>query len=138
MTPGKPLADESPATPTAPGPQRVAASAEIAEDDRLLVRVGEVEVGIFRLGGQLHAWENRCPHQGGPVCTGRVLGRTELVLAADKTAIREQRSSEDIHIACPWHGWEFDVRTGVCQALPSRSLHRIEVSERDGEVYLEP
>lgn len=117
--------------------QRAAASEEIPEGERLLVRVGEVEVGIFRLRGELHAWENRCPHMGGPVCTGRVLGRTELVLAEDKTAIREQRSSEEIHVACPWHGWEFNLETGVCHALPSRRLHRVAVTERDGEVFLE-
>jgi nitrite reductase/ring-hydroxylating ferredoxin subunit len=116
---------------------RVADSHRITEGEGFIATVGDREVGIFRVKGALHAWENRCVHQGGPVCTGRVLGRTELVLAADKTIIREERSEDEIHIACPWHGWEFNLETGVCAALPSRRLRRVEVAERDGEVYLE-
>jgi nitrite reductase/ring-hydroxylating ferredoxin subunit len=115
---------------------RVARAEEIAEGERLLVSVDGLEVGVFRVRGTLHAWENSCVHQGGPVCTGRVLGRTELILDADKTALREERSTEEIHIACPWHGWEFNLETGVCPALPSRKLRRVEVAERDGEVLL--
>jgi nitrite reductase (NADH) small subunit len=115
---------------------RVAAAAEIVDGERVLVRVEDLEVGVFRVGGVLHAWENRCVHQGGPVCTGRVLGRTEVILAADKTVLREDRSTEEIHIACPWHGWEFNLETGICPALPSRRLHRVTVTERGGEVFL--
>jgi nitrite reductase (NADH) small subunit len=117
---------------------RVAAADEIAEGERLLTAFDQREVGIFRLNGELRAWENRCPHQGGPVCTGRVLGRTELILAEDKTAIREERSTAETHIACPWHGWEFNLETGICPALPSRRLRRVDVAERDGEVFLRP
>jgi nitrite reductase/ring-hydroxylating ferredoxin subunit len=115
---------------------RVAAAAEIADGERVLVRVEDLEVGVFRVGGVLHAWENSCVHQGGPVCTGRVLGRTEVILAEDKTVLREDRSTEEIHIACPWHGWEFNLETGICPALPSRRLRRVTVTERDGEVFL--
>jgi nitrite reductase/ring-hydroxylating ferredoxin subunit len=127
--------DTREAVPVA-GEHRVAAAAEIADGDRMLVRVEDVEVGVFRVGGVLHAWENRCVHQGGPVCTGRVLGRTEVILADDKTVLREDRSTAEIHIACPWHGWEFNLETGVCPALPSRRLRRVDVTERDGEVFL--
>ncbi len=116
----------------------IASSDQIAEGDRLLISVGDLEVGIFRVRGRLVAWQNRCVHQGGPVCTGRVLGRTELELADDKTVIREVRSEEETHIACPWHGWEFNLETGVCPALPSRRLRSVEVSEADGRVYLRP
>jgi nitrite reductase (NADH) small subunit len=138
MTPGEPMDQQSAEAETElVGERRAAGSEEIVEGERLLVRVGELEVGIFRIRGKLHAYENRCPHQGGPVCTGRVLGRTELVLAEDQTAIREQRSTEDIHVACPWHGWEFNLETGACHALPTRSLHRVAVSERDGDVFLQ-
>jgi nitrite reductase (NADH) small subunit len=118
------------------GEHWVASGEQIGEGERLLTAVDDREIGIFRVKGTLHAWENRCVHQGGPVCTGRVLGRTELVLAADRTVIRERRSEHEIHVACPWHGWEFNLETGVCPALPSRRLRRVEVAERDGEVYV--
>ncbi len=117
---------------------KIDGAAAIAEGERLITVAGDREIGIFRVKGRLVAWENRCPHQGGPVCTGRLVGRTELALAPDKTVIREVRSETVTHLACPWHGWEFDVETGVCFALPTRSLRRIELVERNGDVYVRP
>jgi nitrite reductase/ring-hydroxylating ferredoxin subunit len=117
---------------------RVDGAAAIADGERLITVTGDREIAIFRVKGRLVAWENRCPHQGGPVCTGRLIGRTELALADDKTVLREVRSEDVIHLACPWHGWEFDVETGVCFALPTRSLRRVDLVERDGEVYVRP
>jgi nitrite reductase (NADH) small subunit len=116
--------------------QRIEGAARLAEGERLLVNVDGLEVGVFRIHGELRAWENRCPHQGGPVCTGIVLGRTELVLADDKTVVREDRSTKDMHIACPWHGWEFNIDTGVCWALPIARLRAVEIYEESGEVYV--
>jgi len=115
--------------------QLLAGAAQLAEGERLLTTVEGREVGVFRIHGALRAWENRCPHQRGPVCTGLLVGRTELVLAEDRTVIREERSEDVIHIACPWHGWEFDIDTGVCWALPAARLHAVEIYEEDGEVY---
>jgi nitrite reductase (NADH) small subunit len=113
----------------------VPGAAELAEGERLIVTVRGREIGVFRIRGKLIAWENRCAHQGGPVCTGVIIGRAITVLADDKTVVREDRSTEELHLACPWHGWEFNVETGVCPAMPSRRLHRIELEERDGQVY---
>jgi nitrite reductase/ring-hydroxylating ferredoxin subunit len=115
---------------------RIDGAAQLAEGERLLAVVDGREIGVFRVNGRLHAWRNRCPHQGGPVCTGDVLGRTELLLAPDRTVVRELRNDAVLHLACPWHGWEFDVETGVCAALPDRRLLRAELDERDGEVYV--
>jgi nitrite reductase (NADH) small subunit len=115
---------------------RVDGVADLAEGERVLTRLDGREIGIFRVKGRLLAWENRCPHQGGPVCTGDVVGRTELVLAPDRTVVREVRSTDVLHLACPWHGWEYNLETGVCAALPSRRLLRVEVAERDGEAFV--
>ena len=117
------------------GGQLIAGAAQLGEGERLLATVNGREVGVFRIHGELRAWENRCPHQRGPVCTGILIGRTELVLADDKTVVREERSEDVIHIACPWHGWEFDIDTGVCWALPIARLRAVEIYEHDGEVY---
>jgi nitrite reductase (NADH) small subunit len=114
----------------------VEGAADLGEGERLFATVGDRDIGLFRVKGRLHAWVNRCPHQGGPVCTGDVIGRTELELAADRTVVREVRSSDVLLLACPWHGWEFDVETGVCAALPTRRLLRVEVAERDGAAWV--
>jgi nitrite reductase/ring-hydroxylating ferredoxin subunit len=116
---------------------QVAGAAELREGERLLLEVGGREVGIFCIKGRLVAWENRCPHQGGPVCTGELIGRAELVLADDKTVVREQRSSIRLNLACPWHGWEYDIETGVCPALPSRRLRPVLLVEGSGAVELQ-
>ena len=47
---------------------RVTDVASFAEGTKKVVRVGEVEVGVFRIDGNFYAWQNTCPHQGGPVC----------------------------------------------------------------------
>jgi len=115
----------------------VAASSAVAEGDGVLVRLDDGrEVGVFRVKGTVVAYENRCAHQGGPVCTGEILGKYEQVLAPDKTVIREQFSTEQLHVVCPWHGWEYRLDTGECAVNPRFRLRRVGVVERDGNVYL--
>jgi nitrite reductase (NADH) small subunit len=56
------------------------------------VTVAGVELALFNLGSRFAAIENRCPHQGGPLCDGIVSGTT---------------------VVCPLHGWRFDLATGL-------------------------
>lgn len=109
---------------------------DLDQGARLVGRVGEVEVGVILHGGRLHAFENRCLHQGGPVCEGTVIGKVEAVLSDDKAMLGERFSSTEIHLVCPWHGYEYDLETGECAADRRLRLHRYEVIERDGEVYV--
>jgi nitrite reductase (NADH) small subunit len=46
---------------------------------------------IVNLNGEIYALDNICPHWGGPLGRGRI---------------------ENGRLRCPWHGWEFDPRTG--------------------------
>jgi nitrite reductase/ring-hydroxylating ferredoxin subunit len=52
--------------------QRVFAGAreKVLEGGRLVIDVGETTIGLFRVGGKLYAYLNKCAHQGGPVCQG--------------------------------------------------------------------
>ena len=56
------------------------------------VRVAGTDIAIFNLSGRFLTIENRCPHQGGPLCDGIVAGTT---------------------VVCPLHGWRFDLETGM-------------------------
>jgi nitrite reductase/ring-hydroxylating ferredoxin subunit len=109
---------------------------DLDQGARLVGHVGEVEVGVILHAGRLHAFENRCLHQGGPVCEGTVIGKVEAVLSDDKEMLGERFSSTEIHLVCPWHGYEYDLETGECATDRRLRLRRYEVIERDGEVYV--
>jgi nitrite reductase (NADH) small subunit len=111
-------------------------SSAVREADGVLATVAGIEIGIFRVQGRLVAYENRCLHQGGPVCTGAVLGRLEAVLGPGGTIIEERFSTDELHLVCPWHGWEYDLSTGECAIDRRLRLRSFEVSEREGVIYL--
>lgn len=56
------------------------------------VSLGGLEIAIFNLGDRFVTIENKCPHQGGPLCDGIVAGTA---------------------VVCPLHGWRFDLDTGA-------------------------
>ena len=56
------------------------------------VVVGRRQIAIFRLDAGFFAIDNLCLHQAGPLCDGEV---------------------EDGAVTCPWHGWSYDLRTGI-------------------------
>ena len=55
----------------------------LRERERLVVDIGGIEVGVFFVGEAVHAWLNRCPHMGGPVCQGKLMPRTLEATAPD-------------------------------------------------------
>ena len=115
---------------------RVGPMGDIPDGGGVLAVADGVEIGVFRVGGGLVAYENRCMHQGGPVCTGEIVGRYEQVLNADGTVSGERFVDEEPRIACPWHGWEYDLETGRCTADGRYRLRRFPVVVRDGDVFV--
>jgi nitrite reductase/ring-hydroxylating ferredoxin subunit len=57
-----------------------------------MVVVGRRHVALFRLDDGFHAIDNLCLHQAGPLCEGQI---------------------EDDVVTCPWHGWSYDIRSGI-------------------------
>ena len=109
---------------------------EFEDRGRKVVARGDLEIGVFRVDGQFYAYENRCPHVRGPVCQGRILARVVEVINDDKTSRGQKWSDTDVHIVCPWHGYEFNLRTGRHPGNPSIRLKSYEVSLKGDEVYL--
>jgi 3-phenylpropionate/trans-cinnamate dioxygenase ferredoxin subunit len=93
----------------------VATVEEIPPGGRKIVEVAGRSIGIFRVGGEFFALRNRCPHQGGPLCAGTLGG---LISAPSPGEYRYSRAGEILR--CPWHGWEFDIRTGQSWFDPTR------------------
>lgn len=93
----------------------VAAADEIAPGERKIVTVGGRSIGVFNVGGEFFALRNRCPHQGGALCEGRLWGALESAAPGDY----RYRARGEV-VACPWHGWEFHLRTGQSWCAPER------------------
>ena len=85
----------------------VAKVADVAPGDRKLVMVKGRPIALFNLQGEFFAIGDKCPHEAGSLCAGRIVGLAEADLPGD---YRLTRAGE--FIKCPWHGWEFDIRTG--------------------------
>lgn len=114
----------------------VGTRSDFDEDGRRIISVGPLDIGVLRHDGRFYAYENRCVHQGGPVCEGRIIGRVEAVLAPDKTLVKERFSETEIHLVCPWHGYEYDLATGECAFDRRLKLKRFAVVEKGDEIYV--
>jgi nitrite reductase/ring-hydroxylating ferredoxin subunit len=88
------------------------------------------------VNGKFTAFENVCPHMGGPVCQGKINPRMLEVIAEDKTSLGLAFSKEQTNIACPWHGYEFDIQTGRHQGNPRVSLRPVKLQIVDGDVVV--
>jgi len=115
----------------------VARSEDVPERGRVVVSVGGQEVGVFRLDGALYAYDNYCVHASGPVCQGVLMPRVLEALDDSKRSLGDVFSETDLHIVCPWHGYEYNVRTGEHPTEPGIRLRAYKVSEQDGEVVVE-
>jgi nitrite reductase/ring-hydroxylating ferredoxin subunit len=93
----------------------VAKVAELPPGSRRLVTIRGREVVVFNVEGEYFALLDRCPHQGGSLSRGKLTG---LVEAIEPGRVRYSRRGEIIR--CPWHGWEFDLRTGRSWCDPAR------------------
>lgn len=75
---------------------------------------GDRKIAVYHTANGFYASDNSCPHRGGPLGEGDVIGN---------------------EIVCPWHLWGFDVQTGVCLAVPSLRIQTHEV-QIEGERVL--
>ena len=80
------------------GRVRVASLTEVPSGRPMLVEADGTSVVLVRVGDSVYACHDTCAHQGGPLSEGKLSGP---------------------RLACPWHGWTYDVRTGEC-VMPSR------------------
>jgi nitrite reductase/ring-hydroxylating ferredoxin subunit len=97
--------------------------------ERRIIEVGRRSIGVFRVGDRFYAISNRCPHQGGPLCLGRV---APWAVSDGPGDLRMEDEEESALLACPWHGWEYDLATGQSFLGPS------EVPVRSYAVSVEP
>lgn len=84
--------------------------------ERKLCDAGGRRVAIFRRGDSFLAIDNRCPHRGGPVGAGPLVGD---------------------QLTCPWHGLNFDLATGTCTEQPTHCLTILPLRVVDGQIQVD-
>ena len=73
---------------------------------------------------------------GGPVCQGKIIARVQELIAQDKTSLGLAFSKDHTNVACPWHGYEFDISTGQHQGNPRMRLRAVSIKVVDGELVI--
>jgi nitrite reductase/ring-hydroxylating ferredoxin subunit len=85
----------------------VATVEELPPGSRKFIEIDGRPIAVFNINGAYFGLLNRCPHQGAALCEGPLIG---LAQSKNPGEVEYTRLGEIIR--CPWHGWEFDVRTG--------------------------
>lgn len=98
----------------------VGLASEIPPDTRKLVEIAGRPIIIFNVRGEYFALLNRCPHQGASLCEGLLTG-----LASSPEPGVYVMTRENEILRCPWHGWEYDIRTGESWFDPLHTKLRI-------------
>lgn len=110
----------------------VARTEDVVPGKAFMAVVKGRQIGIFNLDGDYFALLNRCPHQGAELCKGRV---THLVQSQKAGEVEVSREGE--FLKCPWHGWEFDIRTGQSWCDPgSMYVRQFGVKVEPGETLV--
>lgn len=98
--------------------QEVCALADLPAGQTKTVYLEGKMVGVFNVGGQLYALNNRCSHARGPLSEGTV-------------------NAEECSVVCPWHYGKFDLRTGqALDGVVRRPVETYRVEVRDGVVFV--
>ncbi len=79
------------------------------------VNAGELDIAVARVADDFYATQGQCLHLHGPLGEGRLDGCV---------------------VTCPWHGWQYDVRTGKNEFDLAIQLETFEVVVEDGEVKI--
>ena len=95
---------------------RVANADELGAGNGIVVEVNDKCLAVFNVDGAFHVTDNTCLHRGGPLGEGDLEGET---------------------VTCPWHGWEYNVKTGHCANNPSSNIKVYQMIVEEGEVKIE-
>jgi nitrite reductase (NADH) small subunit len=91
----------------------VARADEVPEGTVCAVKAGEEEIALAHVDGAFYAVQHHCLHLHGPLGEGRLEGCV---------------------LSCPWHGWQYDVRTGENEFDRAIRLKTYEVEVADGDI----
>ena len=94
---------------------QVCKKGDLAAGSGKTVDVNGKAVAVFNVEGAFYAIDDTCVHRGGPLGEGEVDGKV---------------------VACPWHGWRYDVTTGVNQLNPAVTVSTYQVIVEGDDVLV--
>ncbi len=95
--------------------EKVAKLQDIPEGTGVASQVGEDSVALFNCRGEIFSVQSRCPHRGAPLVEGEL---------------------NDNVLTCPWHAWQFDVKTGCYVDNPELKIKSYPVRVQSDDVYI--
>ena len=95
---------------------KIAATDEVAPGNGMVAEVKDKSIALFNVDGTFYAIDNTCIHRGGPLGEGELEGEI---------------------VTCPWHAWEYNVKTGVSVNNPSACVATYPVVIDGSEVKVE-
>lgn len=96
---------------------RVASTDDVKPGMGIVVEMNDKALALFSIDGTIYAIDNTCVHRGGPLGEGDLEGEV---------------------VTCPWHGWQFNVKTGGCVNNPAAKIdtYQVKVEGTDIKVLL--
>jgi nitrite reductase/ring-hydroxylating ferredoxin subunit len=95
---------------------RVGRVGDLPRGSGMAVYARGCDIAVFRVGDEILAIGNECPHAAGSLAEGQLEGEI---------------------VTCPQHGWEFDVRSGACMTVPGESVPRYPVRLVGDEILID-
>lgn len=105
---------------------------DFPDGERRIITHGRLSIGVFRTQDDFYAVRNFCPHEGAELCRGPLTG-TNLPIARSGEM---QWGAEGFVLRCPWHAWEFDIRTGQSYTATKMRIKTYPVEVREQRIHL--
>jgi nitrite reductase (NADH) small subunit len=94
---------------------KVASVHEIAPGSGIKVEIGGNEIAVFHFNGGFYAIDDLCPHRGAPLSEGFL---------------------EDGKVFCPWHCFDFNLRSGESATVPSLRVKAYEIKIEGDDLFV--
>ncbi len=95
---------------------KVTAVSEVPAGQGKVVEVQGKQIALFNVNGKFCAIDNICVHRGGPLGEGDLDGTV---------------------VTCPWHGWQYDVTTGVSPVNPAAKVQSFPCKAEGNDILVE-
>jgi nitrite reductase (NADH) small subunit len=112
----------------------VAHASDLKPGEHKIVRIKNIELGLYNIGGSFYAIHSMCPHQFGPACRGPVTAKS---VCDESTDWQFQWTRAGEILVCPWHGMQFDILNGQSLSDKNLRLRTFPVRVVDDEVRVQ-